>query len=230
MSDNLNVAAATRKDFGKGASRRLRRENLVPAILYGAEDDPQPIQLKHNEVVKHLSDDGFYAQLLMVSVDGGEPVRSILRDVQRHPHKQQILHMDFQRVVAGAELTVNVPIHWLNEDTCIGVKADGGIISHLENEVAVLCRPRDIPEFLEVDMANVAVGDTVTLLDITFPEGVRSVDLTQGEEDNRTIAAVNARKTVEEETAEDEAAAETGDAPAEGGEPAADSGDGGDSE
>ena len=210
MSSNMiNVDAQSRSDYGKGASRRLRRTNMVPAIIYGGDDgaNPQPIQLPHNEVQKHLSNDAFYSQLLMVSIDGAEPVRSILRDVQRHPFKQQIMHMDFQRVVAGAELTVNVPIHFINEDICVGVKTGGGIINHIENELAVSCRPRDIPEFVEVDMAEVDLGQAVHISDIKLPEGVRSVDLSQGEDHDRSIAAVAAsRATVEadDETEGDE--------------------------
>ena len=229
MSNMINVAAASRNDKGKGASRRLRRQELVPGILYGAEDDPQPIQLKHNEVLKHLSDDAFYSQLLMVSVDGGEPVRSLLRDIQRHPYKQQIMHMDFQRVVAGAELTVTVPISFINEEECVGVKTGGGIINHIENELAVLCLPRDIPENLVVDMANVDIGQSVSITDISFPEGVRSVDLEQGEENNRSVAAVSiTRATVEEDEVEaDEEGADeaSSDAPAEGGDDSAEKSD-----
>ena len=229
MSNMINVAAASRNDKGKGAIRRLRRQELVPGILYGAEDDPQPIQLKHNEVLKHLSDDAFYSQLLMVSVDGGEPVRSLLRDIQRHPYKQQIMHMDFQRVVAGAELTVTVPISFINEEECVGVKTGGGIINHIENELAVLCLPRDIPENLVVDMANVDIGQSVSITDISFPEGVRSVDLEQGEENNRSVAAVSiTRATVEEDEVEaDEEGADeaSSDAPAEGGDDSAEKSD-----
>lgn len=220
MSNLIQVESVSRTDFGKGASRRLRRDDLVPAILYGAEGEPQPIQLKANEVQKHLSNDAFYSQLLMVSVDGGEPVRSLLRDVQRHPFKQQILHMDFQRVVAGAELTVTVSIHWINEDICDGVKNGGGIINHIENELAVSCLPRNIPEHLVVDMEKVELGQTVLISDIVFPEGVKSVDLSQGEENDRAIATVAVTRATIEEDVDDEAtdeATEEGDTPQESG-------------
>ena len=227
MSNMINVAVASRADKGKGASRRLRRQNLVPAVLYGAEEEPQSIQLKHNEVLKHLSDDAFYSQLLMVSVDGGEPARCLLRDIQRHPFKQQIMHMDFQRVVAGAELTVTVPIVFLNEEDCVGVKTGGGIINKIENELTVLCLPRNIPENLEIDMANIEVGQSVSISDITFPEGVKSVDLEQGEENDRAIAAVAVTRAAVEETADDGEADEgAGEAPADGGDDSADKGDG----
>jgi len=204
MSDDIVVKAESRSVFGKGASRRLRNQNLVPAVIYGDSKDPQSIQLKHNEVVKHLENEAFYSQLLQVSVDGGEPARSILRDVQRHPYKQQILHLDFMRVVAGAELQINVPLSFLNEDICAGVKQEGGIISHNENEVAIACRPRDIPENIEIDMAEMKVGDTVHLSDLKMPEGVRLLDLVEAHDDSdRVVASVNApRVEVEPEAAE----------------------------
>jgi len=204
MSDDIVVKAESRSVFGKGASRRLRNQNLVPAVIYGDSKDPQSIQLKHNEVVKHLENEAFYSQLLQVSVDGGEPARSILRDVQRHPYKQQILHMDFMRVVAGAELQLSVPLSFLNEEVCLGVKQEGGIISHNENEVAIACRPRDIPENIEIDMAELKVGDTVHLSDLKMPEGVRLLDLVEAHDDSdRVVASVNApRVEVEPEAGE----------------------------
>ena len=218
MSDDINVNATSRSVFGKGASRRLRRDNLVPAILYGADQEPQAIQLKHNEVIKHLENEAFYSQLLQLSVDGGEPVRTLLKDVQRHPYKQQILHLDFVRVVAGAELQVAVPLHFINEDICVGVKNEGGNISHTENEVLVACRPRDIPENIEVDMAALAVGESVNLSNLTMPEGVRLVDLHEaGDDSDRQVAAVNAPR-VEAEPTDDDAAAPEADAPADGAE------------
>ncbi|NND91059.1 MAG: 50S ribosomal protein L25/general stress protein Ctc [Granulosicoccus sp.] len=204
MSDDISVIATSRSVFGKGASRRLRRDNLVPAILYGADKEPQAIQLKHNEVLKHLDTEAFYSQLLYVSVDGGEPVRSLLKDVQRHPYKQQVLHMDFVRVVAGAELQVNVPLHFINEDVCVGAKS-GGIITHNDNDVLVACLPRNIPEHIEVDMSALNVGDSVHLSDLTMPEGVRLVDLHEaGDDSDRQVAAVNAPRVEVEPTDEDE--------------------------
>ncbi len=207
MSDDINVQATSRSVLGKGASRRLRRENLVPGILYGADEDPQPINLKHNEVLKYLQNDQFYSNLLMVSVDGKEPVRSVLRDVQRHPYKQQILHLDFQRVVAGAELTLTVALNFLNEEACYGVKTEGGMITHNESEVAIACLPRHIPDNIEIDMTDLKIGDSVHLSDLKLPEGVRLTDLIEGDDDSdRAVASVIAsRKTLEEE---DEAAAE----------------------
>jgi len=193
MSDDITVNATSRSVFGKGASRRLRRDNLVPGIIYGDSKEPQAIQLKANEVFKHLENEAFYSQLIQVGVDGQESARCILKDVQRHPYKQQILHMDFMRVVAGAELQVSVPLHYINEDTCVGVKNGGGMIIHNENEVLVACRPRDIPENIEVDMGQLEIGDSVSLSDLKMPEGVRVVDLQEaGDDSDRQLAAVNA--------------------------------------
>lgn len=216
MSDDIAVNATSRSVFGKGASRRLRRDNTVPAIIYGADKEPQAIQLKHNEVTKHLENEAFYSQLLSVSVDGGESVRALLKDVQRHPFKQQVLHMDFVRVVAGAELQVSVPLHFINEDVCVGVKTGGGIISHNENEVLIACRPRDIPEGIDVDMSSLDIGDTIHLSQLVLSEGVRLVDLHEaGDDHDRIVAAVNAPR-VEVEPTDDEAPAappsDTGDA------------------
>ena len=214
MSDDINVKATSRSVFGKGASRRLRRDNLVPAVLYGDNKDPQAIQLKHNEVIKHLENEAFYSQLLQLSVDGGESVRTLLKDVQRHPYKQQVLHLDFMRVVAGAELQVAVPLHFINEDICVGVKAGGGMITHNENEVLVACRPRDIPEGIDVDMAALNIGESVHLSQLTVPEGVRLVDLHEaGDDSDRAVAAVNApRIEIEPEDVEAPAADAADDA------------------
>ena len=211
MSDeNISVNATSRSVFGKGASRRrLRRDNLVPAILYGADQEPQAIQLKHNEVVKHLEGEAFYSQLLSVSVDGGEGVRSLLKDVQRHPYKQQILHLDFVRVVAGAELQVSVPLHFINEDVCVGAKA-GGIISHNDNEVLIACLPRHIPANIEVDMSKLDIGDSVHLSQLILPEGVRLVDLHEAHDDSdRQVVGVNAPRVEVESDDEDEVAGDT---------------------
>ncbi len=211
MSDDIKVNATSRSVFGKGASRRLRRENMVPAIIYGDSKEPQSIQLKENEVFKHLENEAFYSQLLQVSVDGGEPARSILKDVQRHPFKQQILHMDFMRVVAGAELQVSVPLHYINEESCVGAKA-GGIIIHSENEVLIACLPRNIPESIEVDMEALVIGDSVHLSSLKMPEGVRVVDLHEaGDEFDRQVAAVNAPRV--EAEPEDDAEAPSPEVP-----------------
>jgi len=171
---------------------------LVPAIVYGADEEPQPLQLKHNEVIKHLENESFYSQLLALSVDGKEATRTLLRDVQRHPYKQQILHMDFQRVVAGQALQVTVPLHLLNETT--------GMINRTEIEVTVSCRPRDIPESIEIDMAELKIGDTVHLSDLTMPADVELVDLGEkGDDSDRILISVIAQRTIVEDEPETDA-------------------------
>ena len=198
MSDDINVAASSRDVFGKGASRRLRRENLVPAVVYGDSKEPESVQLKHNEVIKHLENDRFYSQLLQLSVDGGEPVRAILKDVQRHPYRQQILHMDFLRVTAGAELQVSVPLDFQGEDDNDAVKNHGGVLARTENEVLVACRPRDIPENIAVDLSGLGIGDSVKLSELSLPEGVRLVNLDPEDPmTDRQVAAVNAPRVEE---------------------------------
>ena len=223
MSDDINVRAESRNVFGKGASRRLRRENLVPAIVYGDGKDPQSVQMKHNEVVKHLENEGFYSQLLMLSIDGGDSVRTILKDVQRHPYRQQILHMDFLRVTAGAELQVSVPLHFLGEDVAPGVKNENGVVTHNDNEVGdrLPSRATSRPTSRST-CPNMAVGDTVHLSDLVMPENVRLVDLVEaGDDSDRVVAAILApRVEVEEDEETSEPDADDGSSPIEGGEDA----------
>ena len=206
MSNDFNLDAELRTDLGKGASRRLRRLNKVPAILYGGEGEPVNLSLPDNVVARALQEESFYSSIIMLTVDG-KTERTILRDLQRHPFKQSILHMDFQRLVAGQEITVNIPLHFINEDTCVGVKTGGGLISHTMTELEVSCRPRDLPEFIEVDMADVDLGGAVHISDIKLPDGVTSIALSHGEDHDLSVAAVHVKKGGSDE--EDEAEADT---------------------
>lgn len=209
MSNDFNLDAELRTDLGKGASRRLRLQNKVPAILYGGEGEPVSLTLPANVISRALQEESFYSSIIMLTVDG-KTERTILRDLQRHPYKQTILHMDFQRLVAGQEITVNIPLHFINEDTCVGVKTGGGLISHTMTELEVSCRPRDLPEFIEVDMADVDLGGAVHISDIKLPEGVTSIALSHGEDHDLSVAAVHVKKggsDVEEEVEADSDAA-----------------------
>ena len=203
MSNDFKLDAEMRSDLGKGASRRLRRENKVPAILYGGEGEPVNLTLPANVVNRMLQEESFYSSIIFLTVDG-KSERTILRDLQRHPYKQTILHMDFQRLVAGQEITVNIPLHFVNEDTCVGVKTGGGLISHTMTELEVSCRPRDLPEYIEVDMAEIEVGGAVHISDIKLPEGVTSIALSHGEDHDLAVAAVHAKKGGSDDEAEDE--------------------------
>lgn len=211
MSNDYKINAELRSDLGKGASRRLRRESKIPAILYGGEGEPVSLTVPENIVNRLLEEESFYSSIIFVDYDG-KSERTILRDLQRHPYKKTILHMDFQRLVAGQEIHMNVPLHFINEDICAGVKLGGGLISHTMTELEVSCRPRDLPEFIEVDMAELEIGGSIHISDIKLPEGVSSVALAHGSEQDLSVAAVHAKKGISDEdevdAAEDSAGTE----------------------
>jgi large subunit ribosomal protein L25 len=201
MADIYELNAEPRTDVGKGASRRLRRlSDLVPAVIYGGDAEAQSISLLHKDIHRALENEAFYSRIVTIKT-GKHKDEVILKDLQRHPAKDRIMHVDFQRVSKDRKITVQVPIHFLNEQTCVGVKRDGGAISHLLSEIQVECLPADLPEFIEVDMANAEVGDAVHLSDLTMPAGVDIVALTHGEPNDQTVAAVNITR---EHTEEDE--------------------------
>lgn len=206
MATEFKLQARSREVKGKGASRRLRRlAHEVPAIVYGSEKAPQNISLSHKDVAKALENEAFYSHIIGLEVDGkSEDV--ILKDVQRHPAKLLILHLDFMRVSKTKKLQTRVPLHFLNEETCVGVKQSGGIVSHSLTELEVQCLPQDLPEYIEVDMAAVDIGDMVHISDLKLPAGVESTDLLHGEEHDLPVATVIKPRAVIEE---DEEAADT---------------------
>ena len=205
MSIVLN--AEMRDDMGKGASRRLRHANKLPAIVYGAGKDPENLTLEQKEVQYHLQNEAFYTQVLELNV-GGKKQDVLLRDLQHHPYRHDVLHMDLQRVEAKKEVHVNVPLHFINEDVAPGVKTEGGAISHVVTEVVLACLPKDIPEFIDVDLGELHMGEIVHLSDLKMPAGVEVLALRQGEEHDSAIASIHARKVAEEEHEEVEAAPE----------------------
>lgn len=170
MSEVFNVNAQRRTDTGTGASRRLRRQGLVPAILYGGAVPPETIALSHNELLRHLEHESFYSTLLNLHLDD-QTQQVVLKDIQRHPAYPMILHVDFQRVTQDEKLRMTVPIHFENEELCRGVKL-GGKISHYLTEIDVVCLPRDLPEFIAVDMASLEIGAVVHVSDLRLPAGV----------------------------------------------------------
>ncbi|MDO4435358.1 MAG: 50S ribosomal protein L25/general stress protein Ctc [Cardiobacteriaceae bacterium] len=168
------LKATVRSDNGKGASRRLRHEGLVPAIVYGGKDQqPLSIALSQNELVRFGRFDNFYSQIIKLEVEGLEAQEVIVRDVQRHVFKPLYQHIDLQRVVRGQELHATVSLHFVNEGACKGVKESGAIIEHHLHSVEVICRPRHLPEAIEVDMTDYVVGSVIHLRDLKLPEGVR---------------------------------------------------------
>ncbi|MGH8077588.1 MAG: 50S ribosomal protein L25/general stress protein Ctc [Lysobacter sp.] len=189
MSEH-NIQATGRSVEGKGASRRLRRAASIPAIVYGGSTAPQPIQLDHEKVWLASQNEWFYSSILSLDVDG--KVESVLlRDMQRHPFKQIILHLDFQRVDVNQAIRVAVPLHFLNQDTSPAGKAADVVVTHDMNEVTVSCLPRDLPEFIEVDLAKLVVGDIVHLSQLKLPAGVEIPELKLGKEHD--VAVVSAK-------------------------------------
>jgi len=227
MSDQFELNAEVRNDTGKGASRRLRRSaDLVPAIIYGGDKGAQPISLIRKDLEKALENEAFYTHVLTVNV-GQDREKAILKDLQRHPAKSRIMHADFMRIDDNVAIKVHVPIHFLNEDTCHGVKMQGGVIQHQTTDIEVQCLPANIPSYIEVDMATVETGQIVHLSDITLPAGVTSVALALGEDHDLAVASVLAPRGGDEEE-ELEAAAAEGEAGEEAGaEPDAKAGDDG---
>ena len=190
MSNAFALSAVKRTDKGKGASRRLRRtQGLTPAIVYGADKEPLNISIIQKDLIKQLQNEAFYAHIIDLNVDGASE-KVVLKALQRHPVSNFPIHADFLRVDGTHKLTMHIPLHFINEDVCVGVKQGGGIINHQANDLEVSCLAKDLPEFIEVDLANVAVGQSVHISDIKLPEGVESVALSHGENHDHSIVAV----------------------------------------
>lgn len=180
MSSNaFSLDVAVRSDLGKGASRRLRRQKQIPAILYGGEQAPQIISIELKNLVKQLENEAFYSHILTLNI-AGTPTKAVLKALQRHPASNAPTHADFQRVDESHEIHMHVPLHFINEAACAGVKTQGGLISHQLTEVVVSCLPKNLPEYLEVDMADILVGQAVHLSNIQLPSGVKLVELSHG--------------------------------------------------
>jgi len=204
MQFEINAQARTLQ--GSGASRRLRRAGKVPAIIYGGEAAPQAIEIDHNDLLINLKKEAFHASILNIVLDGKKQ-QVLLRDTQRHAFKPLILHVDFQRVDATHELHTKVPLHFVNEETAPGVKLSGGLVNHVITELDVHCLPKDLPAFIEVDLAALNVGDTIHLSQIKLPKGVK---LVQHSADDSVVVGVVGKGggSEEAEAAEGEAAAE----------------------
>ena len=208
MSDMFELSAELREDKGKGASRRLRRlADQIPAIIYGGNKDPQPLTMIRKDLEKALENEAFFSHVLTIKV-GGDTQKAILKDLQRHPARDRVMHADFLRVDENTAVKVNVPIHFVNEEKSHGVKMEGGIIQHQVTDIEVSCLPGDIPEYIEVDMLEVKVGDIIHLSDIALPEGVTSVALALGEDHDLAVASIIAPRGSAEADEELEAAAD----------------------
>lgn len=216
MAVNFQLNAEPRTDMGKGASRRLRHAGKVPGILYGGKKDPVSLVFPHKDVAKSLESEAFYSHILTVNI-GDTTERAVLKDLQRHPFKPIIMHLDLQRVTDTDKLRVHVPLHFKGEDVAPGVKMRGGIVNHLMKHVDVTCLAKDLPEYIEVDVSPLNVGEAVHLSDLKLPGGVTIPGLVAGSEHDLPVVAIvlpRAAVEVEEAPAAAEVAAEGAAAPA----------------
>jgi large subunit ribosomal protein L25 len=203
MGKTFEIVAESRKDQGKGASRRLRRAAKVPAILYGGKGEPSAITLDQLKLLNMVDDEKFYSSIISLKLDGQDH-QAVVKDVQMHPAKNQVLHVDLQRVLADQPIRLHIPIHFLNAGSAPGVKVQGGLVSHLKTKVEISCLPKDLPEALEVDMSQMKLHETIFLKDLKLPEGVSLPELVQGR--NPPVVSIHSPR-VEEEPAAAEAAA-----------------------
>ena len=202
----IEIKAAKRDGQGSGASRRLRHAGRVPGIVYGGDKAPQAIDLEHHELVLNLRHEAFHSSVLTLNLDGDKQT-VLLKDVQTHPYRPRVLHVDFQRVDATHKIHTKVPLHFVNADVCPGVKLEGGVVSHVMTEIDVTCLPGDLPGFIEVDLKDLAIGHSVHMSHLKLPAGVESVMLHRGEDP--TVVTILGSKA---EASEGEA--EAGEAPA----------------
>jgi large subunit ribosomal protein L25 len=203
MQFELNAQSRTLQ--GSGASRRLRRANRVPAILYGGSAEPKPIEIDHNELLLALRKEAFRSSLISLKLDG-EAQTVLLRDLQMHAFKPLVVHVDFQRVDAARMLRQRIPLHFINGELAPGVKEAGGVVSHAITEIDVTCLPKDLPAFIEVDLKNLKAGQSLYVSELVYPEGVKPV--THGGGDDPLVVTITTMKVVAEEETAGEAAAE----------------------
>ena len=202
MSQNIEIHAELREDVGKGASRRLRRSaEHVPGIIYGGDTAPQNLTLTTRELRKVMQIEAFFSQILDVFVEGKKQ-QAVLRDLQRNPANDRVMHIDFMRISANKPIQVSVPFHFVDEDECIGVREGGGVISHTMTEVEISCLPADLPEYLEVFMARLELNQAVHLTDVALPPGVTIVALSHSDDHDRVVASVAVPRVIEEEVEE----------------------------
>jgi len=209
----IEVNATPRATQGKGASRRLRRHERVPGVLYGAGRPAQSIEVDHKELTLHLKHEAFHASILTLVLEG-EKQQVLLRDIQMHPWRAAVVHVDFQRVAKDKKIHMKVPLHFINADIAPGVKASGGTVNHVLTELEVICLPDDLPSFIEVDLGTLELGHPLHLADLKLPQGVVSPQLRAG--DNAVVASVAVPKAEVEPEVEAAAAAAVGEVTAEG--------------
>lgn len=205
MSEH-NINASARNDEGKGASRRLRHAGQVPAIVYGGTNTPVNIQIEHNHLWHISQSEWFYASILSLNIDGNSE-QVLLRDMQRHPYKQQIMHLDFQRVNANEAIKFNVPLHFLNQEKSPAGKTANVIVTHELHELTIICLPRDLPEFISVDLSELSAGDIIHMSNIKLPANVEIPALKLSKEHDLAVVIAKFARGTDEDTAATEAVA-----------------------
>tara|TARA_B100001146_G_scaffold218038_1_gene223302 strand:+ start:301 stop:1005 length:705 start_codon:yes stop_codon:yes gene_type:complete len=203
MSNTLNITAEERVSKGKSNSRNLRNSNLIPAVIYGGTLEAQKIQLLEKDLVKATQTSGFSSQVLKINLDGKDQ-DVVLKELQLHPSSQKLIHADFLRVDPDTRITLTIPLHFINEDICAGVKVEGGVVSHLINNIEISCLASNLPEFIEVDVENLEIGDTLTLSQLKLGEGVEIPALALGENRDQAVVSVAEAKIIDIEPIEPE--------------------------
>jgi len=197
MAVEFQLNAELRTDMGKGASRRLRHAGKVPGIMYGGKSEPTSLVFPHKDVAKSLESEAFYSHILTINVDG-KAQKAVLKDLQRHPFKPIIMHLDLQRVTDTDKIRVHVPLHFKGEDIAPGVKQRGGIVNHLLKHVDVTCLAKDLPEYIEVDVSALNVGESIHLSDLKLPSGSSLPGLVAGSEHDLPVVAIVIPRVVAE--------------------------------
>ena len=202
MSEQVSLAASERQSEGKSANRNLRRSGYIPGVLYGGKEEPKKISIMEKDIVKANEIAGFATQILQITMEGKD-VDVVVKEIQRHPATSRILHADFMRVDPDSKITLVVPIRTLNDESCIGVKVSGGQVNHLINDIEISCLASNLPEYLEIDVQEMDVGDTVSLSEIKLPEGVEITILQQDEDrDQAVVSVTETREMIIEEEEE----------------------------
>ncbi|MDM8560314.1 50S ribosomal protein L25/general stress protein Ctc [Candidatus Parabeggiatoa sp. HSG14] len=204
----FQIDAQRRIELGTGASRRLRHAGSLPAVIYGGKKEPVSLTLSQNSLLKQLEHEAFYSRILTVNIDD-QPEKAVLKALQRHPYRPLIMHVDFQRISETEKLQMRIPLHFVNADKCIGVKKSDGIISHQMAEVDIRCLPKDLPEFIEVDLTNIELNQIMHLSDLILPQGVELVALFSKEAShNLPVVSVHLARGTQADEEEDVAAAQ----------------------
>lgn len=201
MSTSFELAASIREDLGKGATRRLRRKNLVPAVIYGAGGESVSITLTHNQLLHSTENEAFFSHILSLDLDGKKE-KVIIKALQRHPSKQLLMHADFLRVSMKEKLKVHVPLHFIGEDIAPGVK-QGGVVTHDMVDLEIECLPKDLPEYIEVDISSLEIGDSLHLSNIVVPKGLQIMALSQGADHDAQVVAIQANRATAADLADD---------------------------